>query len=299
MEDQFLRLNEMPTLHKPHLIAAFAGWPDAGEIATGALRYTVSKYRCSRLGAISNDPFFDFSNLRPMTLVEEGELKSLHFPANDLYYRVDETADNDFIFLIGTEPHLRWELYTNLVMELVDKFRVERVVILGSMFDSVPHTRDARVSGVANTIALRRSLRINGVNAIDYQGPASYQNMIQSACDERGLDTIAFWAHTPVYVRAPSNPKACWALLNQLKQVSPLNIDLTDLHAAGDYLTDTLNRLMGENMAIRAYVKQLEELYDGVGQNQTVDEESTDQIIHDVEEFLRQEHHRREEFQGE
>lgn len=170
---------------------------------------------------------------------------------------------------------------------------------MGSMFDSVPHTREARVSGVANTIALRRSLRTNGVTTIDYQGPASYQNMIQIACEERGIDTIALWTHAPIYVRAPSNPKVCWALLNQLKQVSPLNIDLTDLHAAGEYLTDTLNRLMGENVAIRVYVEQLEELYDGVGQNQVVDEENTDQIIHDVEEFLRQEHHRHEEFREE
>lgn len=277
------------------MVIAFAGWPDAGEVATGALRYLIAKSRATRLGSIASDPFYDFSSLRPITSIEQGELKLLRFPSNDLYFRAEESGEHDFLFLLATEPHLRWETYVRQVARLIDEFAVSRVVTLGSMFDAVPHTKEAKVSGVASSDDLRLLLRVNGVALIDYQGPSSVHSLVHRTCRERGVESVSLWGHAPLYVRAPANPKVCWALLSRLACVSSLTLDLSDLRAAGEYLTDTLDKLLAENTNIRLYVRRLEEQYEGGVESSALSDESAEQVIRDVEEFLRREQRRRED----
>ncbi len=291
MTDGALILYDRPTLRRPHLVVAFAGWPDAGEIATGALRYLIAKTRATALGTIPSDPYYDFTALRPVTSIEQGDLRLLRFPSNDLFFLFDEPAGHDFILLLATEPHTRWETYVQQIVRVVDEFSAAQVVTLGSMFDAVPHTKDARVSGVASSEALRGALREAGIALIDYQGPSSIHTLVHHHCRQRAIPSISLWGHAPLYVRAPANPKVCWALLDRLASLSHLTLDLSDLRAAGEYLSDALDRLMAQNDAIRLYVRRLEEQYDeGVGGSPP--DEGAEQMIRDVEEFLRREQRR-------
>ena len=291
MTDGNLILYSRPALRQPHLVVAFAGWPDAGEIATGALRYLIAKTRAAALGAIPSDPYYDFTTLRPVTSIEQGELRVLRFPSNDLFFVIDEPAGHDFILLLATEPHLRWGAYVQQILRVAEEFDVRQLVSLGSMFDAVPHTKDARVSAVASSEPLRLALKAAGIPLIDYQGPSSIHTLVHQQCRQRGLDSISLWGHAPLYVRAPANPKVCWALLDRLASLSHLTLDLSDLRAAGEYLSDALDRLMAQNDAIRLYVRRLEEQYEeGVGGSPP--DEGTEQMIRDVEEFLRREQRR-------
>ncbi|MGQ9676962.1 MAG: PAC2 family protein [Chloroflexota bacterium] len=292
MNEINLILYDKPYLRRPHMVLAFAGWPDAGEVATGALRYLISKTKASALGAIPYDPFYDFTTLRPITSIERGELKLLRLPTNDLYSLVSERSGHDFIFLLATEPHLHWETYARQVMRVVEEFGVSQLVTLGSMFDAVPHTKEAKVSGMGTTEAVRATLRESGVVLIDYQGPSSFHTLVHRFCQQRGIASASLWGHAPLYVRAPANPKVCWALLNRLASISSLDLDLTDLRTAGEYLTDTLDKLMAQNDAIRLYVRRLEEQYDEGAGGPTVADEGAEQMIRDVEEFLRREQRR-------
>lgn len=301
MAENLIYLSQRPHLRQPHLIIAFSGWSDAGEIATGALRYAISKTRAIRMGAIGCDPFYDFTTLRPLVSIEEGEAKSSRFPTNDLFFRINEMSSADFIFFLATEPHLRWELYCAQLHDLVERFEVSQIVSLGSMFDNVPHTREARVSGMASSEYLRRMLQNNGVTMLNYQGPGTINSHLHLLGKEWGVDVVSLWGHAPLYVRAPANPHVCWSILSKLSTVSPLGIDLTDLHTAGEFLTESLNKLLAENDAIRSYVQRLEEQYE-YGQEPapmeeptTVSEGDADQIIRDVEDFLRREQRKHEE----
>lgn len=292
MTEISLILYDKPYLRRPHMVMAFAGWPDAGEVATGALRYLISKTKASALGAIPYDPFYDFTTLRPVANIEQGELKLLRFPPNDLYSLVSEGTDHDFIFLLATEPHLHWETYARQIMRVVEEFGVSQLITLGSMFDAIPHTKEAKVSGVATTGAMRAVLRESGVVLIDYHGPSSFHTLVHRFCYQRDIASASLWGHAPLYVRAPANPKVCWALLSRLASISSLALDLTDLRAAGEYLTDTLDKLMAQNDAIRMYVRRLEEQYDEGATGLTAPDEGAEQMIRDVEEFLRREQRR-------
>jgi proteasome assembly chaperone (PAC2) family protein len=295
-----LSLNEHPALRQPALLAAFAGWPDAGEVATGALRYLVAKLSARRLGYIDSDAFYDYGTARPITAIEGGALQSLRYPASDLFYwRNPEEDGRDLVFLLATEPQLRWRRYVRTLLNVVRTLGVETVVTLGGLFDSLPHTAEPRLSGLATSAALRHRLAGLDVNLSEYTGPSSIHTSVMQACQENGFDSVSLWGHAPHYVRTVANPKVCHALLSRVSLLLEIPFNLADLQAAGEYLDETLNRLLGQNDELRLYVQKLEEQLEGThepaGDAGSEGTEGTERIIRDVEDFLRREQRRGDE----
>ena len=62
------------------MVVAFGGWIDAGEAATGALRYLVRQLGATPLASIDPEDFCDFTQLRPVVrLSAEGE-RTIRWP---------------------------------------------------------------------------------------------------------------------------------------------------------------------------------------------------------------------------
>jgi len=55
----YLEIDSIPTLRKPVLIAAFAGWNDAGQAATAAVRFLGERWEAVRFANIDPEEFFD------------------------------------------------------------------------------------------------------------------------------------------------------------------------------------------------------------------------------------------------
>ena len=64
-----LIVHEMPEDNFPIMIVAFAGWPDAAESATRALKYLVRKLPAKKFAEIDPEEFYDFTVVRPHTRV--------------------------------------------------------------------------------------------------------------------------------------------------------------------------------------------------------------------------------------
>ena len=47
-----LKIQELPSLRSPILVAAFAGWPDAAEVASGTAHFLSRKLRARRFAEI-------------------------------------------------------------------------------------------------------------------------------------------------------------------------------------------------------------------------------------------------------
>lgn len=287
--DPNLMIMDRPILRQPILIAAFAGWPDAGEVATGALRYLAAKLRAKKLARIEADEFYDFSILRPLVIIEQGSINSVRYPSNDFLYWVNDKGDNDLLLFLGTEPQLRWRKYLSLLLEVVAQYGVARVISFGSLFDAVPHTRMIKVSASTTDESLRDLLRVSGVAMSDYHGPTSIHSVFSVACQAQNIETANLWAHCPLYVRAPANPNGCYALLSRLSALIGLDLNLQDLKSAGEYLDATLSKLLQQNKDMSLYVRKLEEAFEGTSETGEGPQGSTEQIIREVEEFLRKE----------
>ncbi|MDA8218872.1 MAG: PAC2 family protein [Dehalococcoidales bacterium] len=291
-ESRDLILRELPNLRRPYLVAAFGGWPDAGEVATGALRYLAAKLSARRLGTIDPDPYYDFGTSRPMALIEGGAMQALRYPTSDLFYRQDENAEHDFVMLLAGEPPHRWRRYTRTIMALLRQFEVEMFVSLGSLFDTIPHTVEPRISGMATSERLRARLRELNINLTDYQGPSSIQGALLMACQEEGIESVSLWGHAPMYVQTVANPKVSHGLLGRACALLGIELNLDDLRAAGEYFDETLSRLLSQNEGLRLYVHKLEEQYAGESATPEGELPDTARIVRDVEEFLRGEQKR-------
>ena len=56
---------ERPVLHRPWILAAFRGWNDAGQAATGALAHLKESWQAVRIASIDSEDFYDFQVTRP------------------------------------------------------------------------------------------------------------------------------------------------------------------------------------------------------------------------------------------
>src|SRR6476619_4263511 len=124
-----LRIVEEPELRQPVLIAAFAGWSDAGSAATNAAQYLIDRWHTPLLAEIDAEEFYDFTQLRPTSRYTHDTYRKIIWPQNNFYYY--QTPERDFILFNGIEPHLKWRAYVDAVLEVIDRFHVSVVVSLG------------------------------------------------------------------------------------------------------------------------------------------------------------------------
>ena len=284
-----LTIHEMPELRSPYLVAAFRGWPNAGEVASGVVGYLINRLHARKFAEIAPDDFYDFTNVRPAIAIEDGLIKGLRFTSNEFFHWRNEGAEHDVVFLLGTEPHLRWRRYVGYVLSMAEKLGVNRIYAIGGTYDQVPHTREPKLSSVVSSPQLQEEMRRLNVGFSNYSGPSSLHSTLIYTCAQQGIEAISLWGHAPHYIQVVGNPKVCQALVRRLCLLMDVQLDLRDLQDASDYLDEALNKLLAENTSLREYVQRLEEEYESVGERSTTPSEGTDRLIRDVEEFLRRE----------
>jgi len=253
-----LKIQELPSLRSPIMIAAFAGWPDAAEVASGTARFLSRKLRARRFAEIDPEEFYVFTETRPSTLILAPGQRALEWPANELFYWRNPTGERDLVILQGREPNLNWHAYVEILLDLATTLEVAQVIALGGTYDAVSHRGQVSLSGHATSPELRERLDEFGITASSYEGPSSVQTALLEACRERNLAAASLWGHAPHYVRAAPNPKVSHAMLRVLRTILGLEIDLTELEVAGEALEAKVDAAMIENPELRDYVEQLD-----------------------------------------
>ncbi len=293
---EYLTIDELPELQHATMIAAFRGWPDAGEVASGSMRYLIRKLRARKFAGIDPEEFYSFTDVRPRTTLIQPWQRELRWPSNEFHYARPEKGPHLVLFL-GREPNLRWKTYVDTVLTVAEQCGVERLIGLGGTFDQVTHTGEPRVSGTAMDPAMRRALEALSVRGSSYQGPTSVHSALADACRRRGIPTGSLWGHAPHYLQAAPNVKVCYGMLRKLGALLDVAIDLEELRGAAHALELRVERLLEDNAELREYVRQLD-----AGQEPTVEPEPVDAtpgempspeaVVRELEEFLRQQQRR-------
>ena len=282
-----LRIGDMPQLRDPVLILAFAGWSDAGQAATGAVRFLVDSWSAQRLADVDPEDFYNFAEQRPHIKVLDGTLRELQWPANECYYHLT-TGPRDFVLLLGVEPHLRWRAFADTVMDLIARCRITLAVTLGGLLADVPHSRPVRVTGGSTDELLHARLQGLVTTGSRYEGPTGITGVLGDRLRRVNLPTASLWANVPHYINATANPRAIAALLERLDALFDLNLNLRELEeAAGRFEREVSDAVAGDADAT-AYVRQLEEQADAEAVRQERPQlPSGDAIVRELEEFFR------------
>jgi predicted ATP-grasp superfamily ATP-dependent carboligase len=282
-----LRILATPELREPTLIAAFAGWSDAGGAATAAAQYLIERWRAARLADLDAEDFYDFTQLRP-TVRYEGEVRRIDWPQNVFHFH--QTPERDLIVFNGIEPHLHWKAYVSALSEVIDRFQIKLVVSLGALFVEYPHTRPLRVTGTAPDVEMqeRAGLYTRGGR---YEGPTGINGVFNAALRDRDIPSGSIWANVPHYVSATPNPPATLAILKSLMAMLGFEVPLGRMVRASAAFDAQLNEATAKNNEVSDYVRTLEERIDAEATETSqppAELPATESIVKDIEDFLRQ-----------
>jgi proteasome assembly chaperone (PAC2) family protein len=282
MED--IIIYQTPELRSPYLVAGFAGWPNAAEVSTGTVAYLKEKLKAEKFGEIRPSAFYDFSSLRPQTVIENGLIKELKFLSNEFFYWKSEKSVHDLIIFLGVEPHLKWNEYVDSILRLAEQFKVERIYTVGGTYDQVPHTVEPKVTAVVSDPGLREELKKYNIELTEYQGPSSIHTVLLAAAKRRNIESVSLWGHAPHYIQV-KNAKVCYGILKGLTKMLEIELDLQEIIGASEYLDEQVGQAISQKPELQEYVKDLEKEYQAMGKYQEPIKE--EDIIREIENFLR------------
>ena len=283
-----LIVHETPEKNFPTMIVAFAGWPDAAEAATRAVRYLVRKLPAKKFAEIDPEEFYDFTVVRPQTRTNRQGDRVIRWPRNDLYYYAPEEEGRRFILFVGTEPNLRWRAYSDILTGIAEQYGVKLIVSLGALLDAVPHTREPRITGRASSQELTQKAEWLGIRNSGYQGPTGIHTAFMDACSKLDIPYASIWGHCPHYVNTTPDPRVSRALLTRLRSLVDVEVDLEELRLAGDAYLEEVNKVIDKQPDVSSYVTRLEQRHDAAHSSPPSEEiPDPDAMVEELEEFLR------------
>jgi proteasome assembly chaperone (PAC2) family protein len=274
-------------LNRPVLVAGFEGWNDAADAASGAASWLAQHGDSMRIASIDPEVHFDFQARRPQVELIGGVTRKVTWPDN--VFSVVHYGTRDLVVLRGTEPSYRWKSFSRAVASVARSTGCELVVTLGALLADVPHTREARITGTATDTELVERL---GLAQSRYEGPTGIVGVIHDHCRGEGLPSVSLWAPVPHYLAAPPNPPATLGLLDRLRGLLRIELDLTPLERAAQTWRVKVDEVAAADDDVRGYVHTLEERFDEEAASDIswgANLPSGDELAQEVERFLRDE----------
>ena len=271
---------DLANLRDPVVIAAFEGWNDAAEAATGAVDHLIDEWEAELVTAIDPEDYYDFQVNRPQVGFDEDAVRRLSWPTTRVYLARPEDTERDVLLIRVIEPNMRWRGFCQELLEVVDESNAQIVVVLGALLADSPHTRPIPVSASSSDPALTASW---GLEPSTYEGPTGITGVFADLCATLGIPSVSIWSAIPHYIAGTPCPKASLALLGKVEALLDLQIpegELPELARAWQRGADELSE---EDPEVAEYVHSLEE------QRDTTDlpEATGDAIAAEFERYLR------------
>jgi proteasome assembly chaperone (PAC2) family protein len=287
-----------PPTNVPTLVVAFGGWVDAGEAATGAMRYLVRELAATPLATIDPEAFVDFTTLRPVVRLSAAGERTIRWPRIAFWTWQPPEGGAGLLLFRGVEPQQRWRTYATLLLDVAARCGVQRIVSLGAVLEAVPHTRPPQVTGSSTDPAWQARFEACGIRTrrSRYEGPTGIATIVMDAAQRRGMPSCNVRGRAPHYLGNTTNPAVSRALLIAVAHLLDLELDVAPFEAAVRAFRTQCDQAVAQDAAIQAYVRQLEQAYDATGdetpRRRREDAFNSEQLMHELEDFLRQERDR-------
>jgi proteasome assembly chaperone (PAC2) family protein len=286
-----------PPTNIPTMVVAFGGWIDAGEAATSAMRSLVRKLGATPLAAIDPEEFFDFTQVRPVVRLSAEGQRIIRWPRSTFWTWQPPAGRTGLLLFRGMEPQRRWRTYTTALLDVAARCGVQRIVSMGAVLAAVPHTRPPRVTGHSTDSALQARFEAwEMARRPRYEGPTGIASVVMDAALRRGMASCTVRGQAPHYLEGAMNPAVSQALLTTVTRLLDLDLAWSHLDAAVRAFQTRCDQAVAQDSATQTYVQQLEQDYDtadGTARRPLRDDAfNPDQLMHELEDFLRQERER-------
>ncbi|MEO5974126.1 MAG: PAC2 family protein [Ilumatobacteraceae bacterium] len=269
-------------LRNPVLVVALRGWFDVAGVATGALEWCIQDRTITVVASIDPDPFFDFTQERPETYLDEDGERHMRWPENEFIVARFPEGARDLVLVSGVEPHMHWKTFADCIIRCAEKLQCEVVVTVGASAEAVPHTRSPVVFGSTTNEQLACRL---GLSRPHYQGPTGVAGVIHERLDREGITGVSLRVGVPHYLANAQHPKSSAALLRHLEHVLGVPTSHGSMYEEIQRWEELHNASVDGDEQVAKYLEMLESEYD-LRTETTLP--SADDLAAQFEKFLRE-----------
>lgn len=276
----------LPELREPYAFAMLRPWIDVGGVGSGALSVLENRLGAKGMGGLRRPGlFYDFTRYRP-TVLRVGRQRQVRIPNTFISYAHGE-RENDYLFLHCLEPHMLGETYAHSILSVLEKMGARKYITVGSMYDSVPHTRPLLVSGSASDPAQESLMDEVQIGRSTYQGPTTINILVADQAPGMGIQTMTMVVHLPSYAQLEEDHTGVHTLLSLLSRMFGFSLDLDKVLKKGQEQYRELDTAIKGNPQVEELVKLMEMNYDARATRKEEPGEPP-QLSPEIERFLRE-----------
>ena len=270
----------------PHCIVTLRPWINVGNVGRIAANRMGRIFGAKKAGQLARPgKFYDHTRYRPRIRMKQGE-RTFRIPNTELT-AARVPGGQDLLILKLLEPHACAEDFNESVLEVLQAFNVERYVLVGSMYDSVPHTRPLKVTGSARGWEPPREFN-QGVRlgASRYEGPTSMVSQLtELARTQLDLETLSMIVHLPLYLKLDNDYVGAARVLSVLGEIYGLPVDHMPEIRMGETQYSQVQISSSDNPRLAQLVARLELEYDAEEAEPSEEDEEVE-LLPELEEFL-------------
>jgi proteasome assembly chaperone (PAC2) family protein len=276
-----IEIDRLPELRDPVMVVALAGWVDAGLAGSGSVTFLNEQLDAGRsFGRLDLADLMDLQQTRPTVHLVDGVSREITWPEITLSAG---RLGRDVVLCVGPEPSLRWRAVLGELVDVAQRLGVTAAFTLGGIPAMTSHRRPMSVlaTGTDDELVARA-----GAWRQDYTGPTGAQSVLQVMLGEAGIPTLALWAQVPHYLSGGASPPAIQAVLERLRDLAGLSVDLEGL----EQQSDAYSARVEEGLVDRPDVVEVIEAIEAGEDDAEVEESelpSADELASEIERFLR------------
>lgn len=243
-----VKIRARPRLNSPNMVAA---WPGIGNVSMIAANYLLKNLDFKELGEIEASYFFDPIGV----IVRDSVVEEPQFPQSKFYYWKNKRPASDLILFIGdNQPVSKGYELANLVLDVAERFLVNRIYTGAAAMTRMHHTELPRVWGVATTPSVVANLKKYNLAEKGNFQIAGLNGLLLGAARERGIEAACLLGEVPSYASRIQNPMAALAVIKVLTGILNINIDTAELAQLADETTERMREVAAE--AMEQYIDQ-------------------------------------------
>ena len=242
----------------PVLVHGLEGFSDAGQAVQGATDHLREQLDSQLIVEFDVDELVDYRSRRPSLKYSFDHFTEYAEPTIQMH-AVKAEDGTTFLLLSGLEPDLRWDGFTESVIDLAGSFGVRLSIGLGAVPLGVPHTRPTHSSAHASDVEL-----IRGFTAWpgEFSVPGNITSLLELRMAEHGIPSAGFSVHVPQYLAQNSYPAAVQDLVGNIARMGELKLPTAQLEKAVEEINAQVNAQIAHNPEILNAVEMMEKQYD-------------------------------------
>lgn len=243
-----IKITRRPKLRNPYFIVA---WPGMGEVAFKSATYLVEQLKAQEFARIVPENFFYLTG----SIIKDGLLSAPELPYSKFYYwknpqaRAGNDSSDVIIFVSNAQPDLaRADEYCKSILSVAASFKARLIISIAAMPQPIDHTQDPAVWVTGTSQEVNERMKRLNVRILSEGQISGMNGLFLGLAKSQGFDGFCILGEIPLYTIQIENPKASFAVLESLAEITGITVPF-------DALVEAIHNMEGEINKLLDYLK--------------------------------------------